>query len=344
MFNIYNTSVYQNLRRSIAYQISSLNNTDGCFVLPKALAEHELVVFRKQNNNPQEQRLGVGLKCNSRIETIYIRPGQLILLADDNNIPFRSNEQYLTLTVSPNDMNDNIKRELALDIMVLFALSANEVIERPKEWAQSVLEIYGDRINTVETAPYIAELNLVHRLKEAQLLHNIENEYLGPSGSIHDIELTDMSIEVKSHLHASINDKNHEIVISSENQLARTDKKPLYIVYYPMQEFGDLTIKKCVDSFSQEDRHTIISKLKTNGIIEGDFNWTKQYSIISTPLVYPVDDNFPRITADQFIHGSFPSGITKIMYHVSLYNLPFCTLDEFLTAKSDHREPSYYTN
>ena len=77
---------------------------------------------------------------------------------------------------------------------------------------------------------------------------------------------------------------------------------------------------------------TIMEKLAKMRFVEGDFAWQRPYHVLGSPLVYEITDDFPRITPGQFVGGHFPSGITKLVYHVSLYNRPSCPLDDFITA------------
>ena len=154
--------------------------------------------------------------------------------------------------------------------------------------------------------------------------------------------MIDFSLEVKSHLHACVEDKPGEVIISSDKQLAQVDNKPLYLVYFAMEDTGELSLKNIIDAFG-DDRNIALEKLEKN-FKEGDLAWQIPYHLVNEPLVYPITEEFPRITPLKFIGGHTPAGITKLSYHISLANLPCCTLQEFITAKSQGVEPKYIAN
>ena len=162
-------------------------------------------------------------------------------------------------------------------------------------------------------------------------MSNVATQYRGPDSGVHDFELDTMSLECKSRLHGDPETKSGELVISSEHQLSRTGTKPLYVVYFPMEDTGDLSLASCVAEFG-DPRAVIMEKLAKMKFVEGDFAWQRLYHVLGSPLVYEITDDFPRITPGQFVGGHFPSGITKLVYHVSLYNRPSCPLDDFIRA------------
>ena len=160
---------------------------------------------------------------------------------------------------------------------------------------------------------------------------DIEREYRGPDAGRHDIELPRLSLEVKSHLHAAGDDREGELVISSETQLSPTGNKPLYVVYCSMEETGDLTLESEAAKIPQ-DRVTILRKLGKGGFVEGDFAWRRPYHLQCEPRVYEITSDFPKITPSQFVGGVFPSGVTKLVYHVDLHNIPYRPLSTFLAS------------
>ena len=183
-------------------------------------------------------------------------------------------------------------------------------------------------------------------IAEAGILTDIRKEYRGPEKSVHDFELPEFSLEVKTHLYGDMTDKANTLTISSENQLERVAGKPLYIVYYRMEETGDLSLSGEVDALVSAgcSKQDVMSKLTKDKYTEGNLYWDMAYHTQNEPQVYLVTDDFPRITPSIFPNGHFPSGIVKLIYTVSLSNIPSCGLTEFINAKKENREPQFIAN
>jgi len=314
------------LKQSIAYRATRARTGD-------AFAFGDFVFFRRNND------VGAAIPTGAAYVNIHnVHPGRSYSLEGDNAVP-RNSGNFLTLTVNAaeTDLNDPVNLENFANMMIAFtkdeAGSRAALILNPWAWAERVIEMAGNRASDQKPYPYIAELVLVNKLRAAGLLTDPDAEYCGPNAGTHDFELPMMSLECKSHLHADQAAKRAELVISSERQLRRTGSKPLYVVYFQMEDIGDLTLESCVRDFGSP-RPVIMRKLAKNGFVEGDFSWLRPYRLADTPLVFEINDSFPRITPEQFPGGRFPTGITKLVYHVSLQNLPSCPLDDFIAAKA----------
>ena len=281
----------------------------------------------------------------SQINIHNVHPGRSYSLDGDSALPLVSGN-FLTLTVdvSSVDLSDPVKMEDFADRVLGFVRMEDGnrelILADPWMWAEKVIEMSGDKISEVKPYPMIAELCLVNALRAAGLLADVKHEYRGPDAGIHDFELPMISLECKAHLHGDMEAKKGELVISSEHQLSRTGTKPLYVVYFPMEDSGDLTLEKCVAVFG-EPRQDILDKLKLGNFVEGDFSWQRPYHILGQPLVFEITDDFPRITPAQFPGGKFPTGITKLVYHVSLHNRPSCPLDAFIEAVKKGENPVF---
>lgn len=290
--------------------------------------------------------LGVAVPTGDALINIHgVHPGKSYTLEGDNAIPlFKGNFLTLTVDSAKCDLDDPVCLENFVSLAVDFTRETDgaraALVKDPWAWAEKIIEMSGNAAQLEKPYPYIAELHLLNKLRAAGLLTDPANEYRGPEAASHDFELAGMSLECKSHLHGDADVKNAEITVSSENQLRRTGRKPLYVVYYPMEDAGDLTLAAGVAAFG-EPRSVILTKLAKNGFVEGDFAWLRPYHLLCEPLVYEIDDSFPRITPDQFKDGKFPAGITKLVYHVSLQNRPSCPLSAFLAACVAHEPPAF---
>lgn len=304
----------------------------------QAVAFSDFTLFRKGN------RVGVAVPTGGSLINIHnVHPGQSYLLEGDAALPLAAGN-FLTLTICLDevDLSDSVKADDFSSRMLAFVSQdiRAELMADPWAWAARVIEMSGDKTTKTRPYPYVAELYLASRLHSAGLLTDVGTEYCGPGANRHDFELETMSIECKSHLHADRDEAAGELVVSSATQLSRTAGKPLYVVYFSMEEMGNLTLESCVGEFP-EDRVTVLGKLAENGFAEGDFSWQRPYNLTCEPRVYEITDSFPRITPEQFANGVFPSGVTKLVYHVSLANLPYCTLSNFIRAKQNGAEPVF---
>ena len=184
-------------------------------------------------------------------------------------------------------------------------------------------------------------------LIRAGLIKDMNEEYQGPEGSLHDIETKSFSLEVKSHLHSDITDTPGGLVVSSESQLQPLkletgEEKPLYVVYFPMTKVGNLSLMKLTEDLEKlkQSRQDILAKLSLNGFKEGGFRWKATYALMREPSVYKVDENFPKITPDLY-DGQWPEAISSLRYHVCLQNIPSCKFSEFIEAKKNNAEPEF---
>lgn len=280
-------------------------------------------------------QLGAAIDSGDLYINIHnVHPGKSFSLDGDAALP-GANGNYLTLTVNDNetDLGDELKREAFVNMVLFFVSEQNGNRERlladPWAWAEKVIEMMGDKVSAERPYPYLAELYVVEKLVGSGLMTDIEHEYRGPDSGRHDIELPGMSLEVKAHLHAAGDDKEGELVISSETQLSQTGDKPLYVVYCSLEEMGDLTLESEVAKFPQ-DRVTVLGKIGKCGFVEGDFSWRRPYHLQCEPRVYEIAPDFPKITPSQFVGGVFPSGVSKLVYHVALHNIPYRPLSAFL--------------
>ncbi len=292
------------------------------------------------------ERMGAAIPTGDTLLKIHnVHPGRSYSLDGDDALPrVAGNWLALTIDTSETDISDPVCEEEFASRILNFVRTDNgareEIIADPWSWAEKVIAMSGDKISDVRPYPAIAELFIAGRLCDAGLMTDVENQYRGPDAAIHDFELPEFSLECKAHLHGDPDAKKAELVISSENQLSQTGQKPLYLVYCPMEASGDLTLESCVAALGSV-RTKIMPKIAQCGFVEGDFSWVRPYHLVSEPLVFEINETFPRITPAQFPDGRFPSGITKLVYSVSLKNLPSCPLSVFIEAIRNGEPPVF---
>lgn len=295
-----------------------------------------------------DKSIGVAIKTEEYLNIHHVYPSKQFNMSSRIGLPPAEAGNFLTLSVPAGfDLADSGKRSVFLDMCLQFVSRENgnreKLLEDPHKWAKEKIEILGNQNSDKNPCPYIAELHLLQKLNEAGLVQDMVQEYRGPEKGVHDFEMAAFSLEVKSHLHGNREDKPGEVTISSDKQLAQNGEKPLYLIYYKVEDTGDLSLKSVIDSFGNK-REAALKKLEKEKFYEGDLYWESQYHLLEEPLVYPVTGDFPRITPFKFVGGQKPSGVTKLIYNISLANLPCCTLSEFIEAKKQGREPEYRTN
>jgi hypothetical protein len=246
---------------------------------------------------------------------------------------------FLTLSINPQefDFENSLSVGIFVDLMIRFVdAEYREKFTTDPDICYTILaDLLGNTFK--ETSPYavLAEVQMLRMLNSQGLIHSVRENWPGPDGNVHDFELENCSVEVKSTLHAK---DRPELVISSQHQLQRTGDKPLYVVLFQYENTGDLSIGEEVARYESPmiEINALVNKLKDKGIFEGSLSWQKQYHWIENPRFYEVTDDFPRITEDMFVNNQFPQDITKIIYHVDLRNQRAYTFEEFLNRISNN--------
>ena len=226
-----------------------------------AFPAFEMTFFRKGT------LVGAAIPTGEDLINIHnVHPGKSYTVDGDNALPGVPGN-FLTLTVNTDKTNlrdDVMCSEFADRVLSFVKLedgTRNLLLANPWEWAERIIEMSGDAVSAKMVHPMVAELYLLNGLRDAGLLTDVVNEYRGPTGGTHDFELPGMSLECKSRLHGDRTSRAGELVVSSEHQLSPTGKKPLYVVYCPMEESGNESLERCVEHFG-EPRADIMAKLE----------------------------------------------------------------------------------
>ena len=287
--------------------------------------------------------VGAAVPAGDALPGIHnVHPGRSYSLDGDNAVPGApGNHLVLSVDADETDLGDEVKREDFADRVLSFVRPdvRADLLHDPWGWAGRVIEMTGNAATELRPYPYLVEILLLNALRAAGLVRDVASEYRGPDAALHDFELASCSVECKSHLHAK-EGFDGEITVTSQNQLAPTGSKPLYLVYFAMEEAGDLTVESAVRDFG-EPRAVLLEKLRKCRIVEGDFAWRRPYHLVGEPLVFEIGGDFPRITPALFPGGRFPAGIVSLQYRVSLQNLPRATLSAFVAALAAGKKPEF---
>jgi hypothetical protein len=193
----------------------------------------------------------------------------------------------------------------------------------PFTWWENWKMLLGNSIYNDAVYPVIAELVLY-----LSLLRKNEPDVIwkGPDGALHDIETSSCSYEVKSTL-----TRNERVVnISSIDQLAIYNNKPLYLAYFIFEprSSGGYSLEKCVDSFTDTaSREFVLKKLGKLHVEPGTPNYKQEFALLGAYL-YPVNRDFPAITRAQLESLHIDNRIQSISYKVNIMGLECSDLKE----------------
>lgn len=189
--------------------------------------------------------------------------------------------------------------------------------EEPLRWWEGWRELLGNAVSDKEPYSVIAEMMVLDTL----LSRHAHVTWAAAYGGSHDIEGPDGSYEVKSTLRKY----ESNVTISSHHQLGRDRKKSLSLYFCRMEKsvhgvsINDMAGQLVRDGYPGD---MLERQLGHMGYKQGTSGRDRRYKCLEKRK-YPVDDSFPRITADSFINGVMPEGITKIEYTVDLDGLDY---------------------
>lgn len=208
----------------------------------------------------------------------------------------------------------------------LSASQALGIVANPTDWWKQWKELMGNTSTSKSPHAVIGELLLVLRL----IKEGLEPEWTGPDGGSHDIELDKSSFEVKS-----TTERVDEIVtISNQHQLSAGKDKQLKLLLCRFEPSrGNLSINslkgKLIAAGFNED--LLEDRLKKLGYPQGRTSREEKYDLLGAEI-YAVNDNFPKIVPESFKGDTFPPGVVKLIYEISLSNLKRTSLDDFMSV------------
>ena len=181
----------------------------------------------------------------------------------------------------------------------------------PQLWIDDWKQLIGNKATETNIYPYLGELII---LKE--LLEDGQNPIMTSQGS-HDIETPNSNIEVKTTTM-----RNQSLIeIHSKYQLQMLNSNPLFLYFVRIEEsnFG-VSINSITKNIKELGYDTTNIQ---NKIIKLDNNERNKCYKINEIRKYLIDDNFPKITDDNFIDGRVPENIISLVYTIDLDGLPY---------------------
>ena len=194
-----------------------------------------------------------------------------------------------------------------------FIEHADDVASDPVAWYEAWGRTVGNTFSEIDPYSVIAELLLLKKcIETGKISENNLDAWSGPDGNLHDFELENCSVEVKS---TTVRTKR-QITISSPYQLEKTDGKPLWLAFFEFElnPNGAYSIKSVIESLPERMQNEIREKIDINDGIGWE---NKKYNLIEEKF-FEVNEHFPRLSIDQ---NGLPPGIVDYTYTVSLENL-----------------------
>lgn len=187
------------------------------------------------------------------------------------------------------------------------------ILENPLDWWTNWKELMGNAIH--DKAPY----SVMCEMMALRYIRTFDPaaEWTAAKSGTHDIESENHSYEVKSTV------KRYDSSVTISGQFQLLTPKPLDLYFFRVEEspvgfsINDMRDLLVNDGYSSSQ---LESELKKAGYEIGASARDRKYAILEK-LVYPVDDEFPKITASSFKGDVIPDGISHIQYDVDLKNL-----------------------
>lgn len=192
----------------------------------------------------------------------------------------------------------------------------NRLLNSPYSWFDNWKQLVGNK------ATQLMIFDLIGELKSLLVLNQLGKKpvWTALDQSSHDIECNDGSYEVKT----TTSHHGYDVHISSPEQLQLENGNKLSLVFVRVQK-SDLgyTLKSLRDEVVKQGivkANLIDDYLKSKGYVQDSEEYSKIGYTVYEMKLYPVDEDFPRLTINSFIGGKLPKGVTSYTYTITLPN------------------------
>ena len=191
------------------------------------------------------------------------------------------------------------------------------LLDDPLEWWKEWKELLGNKQSEDLIYDIVGELMAL--LKLCQEGRN-DAYWTASRMKTHDIELEDMSYEIKS----SVKKEVAAIHVSSQFQLK--SEKPLYLIFTRLEEsetgksIDDLLVE--ISGYQYQNASDYNRYLESRNLNTGNHGRKRKFIILERRR-YTVDEAFPLIREEMFITGRLPDGIMHLEYDVNLDGIPY---------------------
>jgi len=198
---------------------------------------------------------------------------------------------------------------------------------RPGEWWARWRDLMGNAFRHQMPHAVLGELMVVKDLLTA----GIQAEWRGPASASHDIVTPAFDVEVKSTLKRY----GSTVAISGQHQLSPAGQRPLFLSFVRMEPHPE---GFSINSVAEQIKvlgycgHELENSLAGLGFSLGRIARCESF-VLKETQIYPVDDNFPKITPLSFKGEVVPAGVLRLRYEVDLSTLNGAVLVDFLNVR-----------
>lgn len=189
------------------------------------------------------------------------------------------------------------------------------LLSNPIEWSSVWKQIFGNQNIKKESYDIFGELLVYDYLLES----NKTIKWTALEKGTHDFETIGYSYEVKT----TTNKYESFITINSQNQLVSNVPLGLFFVRVEKNPNGK-NIDEIIDSLREKgiDIDIVNRYLDSNNLQKGKIERKEKYAILEKRM-YIVDDQFPKISINEFDSLEFRSRILKISYTLDLSGIDY---------------------
>lgn len=236
-----------------------------------------------------------------------------------NNIEFKTitfdGSKFLGLFCDIKDFIESFA-SLAWDFIKCGKNDENRIsiLNNPYDWFEKWKKFVGNYDKSLMVYDIIGELKCFLLLAE----EGKKPQWTSTNLSCHDIEVEGESYEVKT----TLSHTGKTIHISSLEQLTTEGNVPLNLLFVRVQESqnGD-SIKSLRDELVNKqyiDEKEIDAYLSQKGYSPKKAEYSNVKYVVYHIFKYKIDDQFPKITLDNFKDGKLPKGVESISYTIEL--------------------------
>lgn len=237
---------------------------------------------------------------------------------------------------------ESVFAELVVDVMrrISSGMSSSHAVERALEEFRRLLE--REPPNTIGREEAIAlagELLVLKRM--TRIGPRAWETWNGPLGEVHDFHHGGSAIEVKTTVHAG--EALMEIHGLEQLQAPAGGLHLLQVVLVP-DPAGVVTVPALAEGIRKlvDDETGFVHRLEEAGYSESEAaRWEAHRFSTSRVSCFEVGHGFPKVTYEEIVGGTLPSGVTTIRYAIALsairqWKLPDAAVDNILAEFVGH--------
>jgi hypothetical protein len=228
------------------------------------------------------------------------------------------------------DAFTHVVKDISKDILDNNIEPHKAINQTIRKWKSFLSGSVNHILSESEQVGLFGELLILEFLIQRDILKSIRN-WVGPDQAIHDFELPNYSIEIKTTLKM-----RHEHTINGVEQLDGMPNKNLYLVSILSQidNVNGRSISKLKENITElletapEEYEQFMGKLSMAGYRQDHESYYDELKLTTADIrVFTVENEFPRIIRKSFIKQPAPN-IFDITYKLNLEGRDFFSLEK----------------